>query len=226
MATARRRRRRRRPRAHSRLERTGTAAAGALRSLLTWLGGALADALAWAWRAFCAQRPALRLALVAAVLAAVWLARGDRAAPTVDTDVEALARVIRSEIGIGSPAEQVHVAWATRNLAAERGQSIRAMACSPCGPQERGRPVSSKQQATDADRALAEAILEAPAILDPTGGATHFINPSLQDELARRGVPGYAGRSYQVVRRIWQRRYRWEPYYRLSDQLELWGARR
>ena len=54
------------------------------------------------------------------------------------SEEEALARVIRSEIGIGSRHEQVHVAWATRNLARKRNQSIVEMACSPCGPQERG----------------------------------------------------------------------------------------
>jgi|SRR6185503_11301013 len=141
------------------------------------------------------------------------------------TEEEALARVIHSEIGSGSDQQRLHVAWATRNLAAERRQSIVAMACSPCGPQELGRPVSSRQEARDADRALAEAVLAAPALLDPTGGATHFINPVLQDQLVARRVPGYT-RSYDRVRRMWNESYGWEPYYRLGSDLELWGPKR
>jgi hypothetical protein len=142
-------------------------------------------------------------------------------------DAEALARVIRSEIGVGNEKQRLHVAWAVRNLAAERGESIHEMACSPCGPQQRGRPVSSKQPATHADRRLAHQVLAAPLSLDPTGGATHFINPKLQDELARSGkLPGYKGNFYRKVRRRWIRRYRWEPYYRLGPDLEMWGPRR
>ncbi len=141
------------------------------------------------------------------------------------SESEALARVIHSEIGSGSAQQRLHVAWATRNLAAERRQSVRQMACSPCGPQELGRPVSSRQDAREVDRQLAEAVLAAPAVLDPTGGATHFINPLLQDLLVTRKVPGYT-KSYDRVRRLWSSSYGWEPYYRLGDDLELWGPRR
>jgi hypothetical protein len=141
-------------------------------------------------------------------------------------DVEALARVIRSEIGTGTVQQRLHVAWATRNLAAERGQSISAMACAPCGPQELGRPVSSRQQALESDRVLARLVIDADPMLDPTGGASHFLNPALQDQLARRQIPGYAGRPYHKVRRIWSQRYGWEPYYRLGNDLELWGRKR
>jgi hypothetical protein len=146
--------------------------------------------------------------------------------PLFMSEEEALARVIRSEIGGGSAQQRLHVAWATRNLAGERGQSVLQMACSPCGPQELGRPVSSRQAATDADRVLAAAVLAAPALLDPTGGATHFINPVLQDQLAARQVAGYRGRSYERVRRTWNGSYGWEPYYRLGPDLELWGPKR
>ena len=142
------------------------------------------------------------------------------------TEREALARVIRSEIGSGSPQQRLHVAWATRNLAAERGQSVIEMACSPCGPQQLGRPVSSRQEARDADRELADAVLAAPYLLDPTGGATHFINPVLQDQLAARRVSGYQDRPYERVRRTWSGSYGWEPYYRLGPDLELWGPKR
>jgi len=143
------------------------------------------------------------------------------------TDTEALARVIRSEIGTGSLQQRLHVAWATRNLAEKRHTTVVRMACSPCGRQEAGRPVSTRFAPTDDDRKLAALVLAAPKLLDPTGGATHFIDPALQDELAASGaVDGYAGQTYQRVRRRWQARYGWEPYYRLGDDLEMWGPKR
>lgn len=176
------------------------------------------------------QRQALQLAIIATLLMLGGLGFSrlarEPAQPVVTDEVEALARVIRSEIGIGSPQQQLHIAWATRNLASERGQTIAEMACSPCGPQQRGRPVSSRQAALDRDRELARHVLDSPARFDPTGGATHFVNPALQDELARRGAPGYGDRPYSKIRRIWTRSYGWEPYYRLGPDLELWGARR
>jgi hypothetical protein len=144
----------------------------------------------------------------------------------VHDDVEALARVIRSEAGTAPLQQKVHVAWATRNLAASRRQTVARMACSPCGPQRSGRPVSSRLPATDADRRLARHILAAPAIVDATGGATHFVNPALQNALAARGRPGYAGRPYRHIHATWRGRYGWEPYYRLGPDLELWGPRR
>jgi hypothetical protein len=86
--------------------------------------------------------------------------------------------------------------------------------------------VSSRQEPRDADRVLARSILASPPILDPTGGATHFINPMLQDDLASRGRPGYRGRPYSEVRQRWSQAYGWEPYYRIGPDLELWGPRR
>src|SRR5690606_36755912 len=163
------------------------------------------------------------LAAILVTIVVVWRDRRvDDAVRPVD-EVEALARVIRSEIGTGSPQQRLHVAWATRNLASERRQTIVEMACSPCGRQERGRPVSSRQRATDADRVLAREVLAASCELAPTGGATHFINPLLEDKLARLGAPGYAGNTYAVVARRWRVSYGWEPYYRLGRTLELWG---
>jgi hypothetical protein len=144
----------------------------------------------------------------------------------VDDETEALARVIRSEAGTGSIQQRIHVAWVTRNLATERGQTVAQMACNPCGPQQLGRPVSSRQDATEPDRLLARHILTAPPTFDPTGGATHFINPLLQDDLASRGRPGYRGRPYNEVRQRWMQGYGWEPYYRLGPDLELWGPKR
>lgn len=177
---------------------------------------------------FNAQGRVLQITLIAALLATWMHVRTPRApdGPEVLDEVEALARAIRSEAGSEPPLYRLHVAWATRNLAAERGQTVLAMACSPCGPQNGDRPVSTRSRATDTDRVLAEHVLAQPASLDPTGGASHFINPRLQDNLARAGRPGYAGRPYAVVRRRWQQLYNWEPYYRLGPTLELWGVKR
>ena len=188
----------------------------------------LATARAW----FFEQRRAVQVIAVALLalgsVAAVRSLRGRLAesAPYVLDETEALARVIRSEAGTSPMVERVHVAWATRNLAAEQDKTVAEMACMPCGPQERGRPVASWQAATDADRELARHVLASPAHLDPTGGATHFVNPALQDRLAASGRPGYKGRPYKHVRRVWSESYGWEPYYRLSAELELWGTKR
>src|SRR5688572_8731495 len=126
---------------------------------------------------------AVWVALAALVVAVVVALRRDGEVWVRD-DAEALARVIRSEVGVSSMQQRVHVAWATRNLAAARKQGIAEMACSPCGPQQSGRPVSSRQEPLEEDRVLAKYIVAAPQILDPTGGATNFVNPALQDELA------------------------------------------
>lgn len=179
------------------------------------------------WRRRRVRRAARWLILVAAIAAAALFLPWRPEAPVYLTDeTEALARVIRSEAGVSSPLERLHIAWATRNLAAERRQTIARMACWPCGPQQAGRPVSSAQAAGDADRRLARDILRASPLLDATGGATHFVNPSLQDALAAEGRPGYRGRPYDVVRRQWGCDYGLERYYRLGPDLEMWGRPR
>jgi hypothetical protein len=200
-------------------------------AIAVWLLGLIERALVTGWRWF-SRRSLVGKALVVALAVMVAYLAPRAELPSIlpvylDDDVEALARVVRSEAGIQSDQQRLHVAWATRNLAAERGQTVAEMACSPCGRQERGRPVSSRQAATDRDRALARLVVGAPAMLDPTGGATHFINPALQDKLARSGaVPGYRGNTYAVVRQRWMTRYGWAPYYRLGPDLEMWGPAR
>lgn len=197
--------------------------------LLRAAGRLAMSALRW----FSRQRPVAQLVMVALLGAgSVAAAHVLRTRPLfepviyVDDETEALARVIHSEAGTSSIQQRIHVAWVTRNLARERRQTVARMACSPCGEQEAGRPVSSRQDANDLDRQLARHILQAPDFLDPTGGATHFINPLLQDDLASRGRPGYRGRPYNEVRQRWMQGYGWEPYYRLGPDLELWGPRR
>ena len=165
-----------------------------------------------------------------AVLGVVYLAVARPFDPPealyLDDDGEALARVLRSEVGTSSPQQRLHVAWATRNLALERRQTIARMACWPCGPQQAGRPVSTSQAPTEADRRLAREILAASPQLDATGGATHFVNPALQDLLAAQGRAGYRGRPYRAIRRQWGDEYGLEPYYRLGPDLEMWGRPR
>lgn len=232
MSPAGKRRGKRLERLRADVERGGHAFFETAWSLAVWLLWLVVRPLARlaAWFGNLPRRGQLLVGtgLIASLAAGIVAFRhGDSPMPfTTMSESEALARVIHSEIGGGSAQQRLHVAWATRNLAAERGQSVVEMACSPCGPQELGRPVSSRQDATDADRQLAAAVLAAPALLDPTGGATHFINPLLQDQLAARAAPGYRGRPYERVRRTWSGSYGWEPYYRLGADLELWGPRR
>jgi hypothetical protein len=198
-----------------------------LRMLLRGLVSLVAQAAAWFRRQGRAAQLVMVGILAAGSLAAAHVIATRPAPPVyVDDETEALARVIRSEVGTSAIPHRIHVAWVTRNLAAERGETIAEMACSPCGEQGLGRPVSSRQDARDDDRDLARHILASPPSMDPTGGATHFINPMLQDELATRGRPGYRGRPYSQVRRRWQESYGWEPYYRLGPDLELWGPPR
>lgn len=226
--------RRRQPRYASRagawLERVGAVVLVRLWTLAIRALAALGTALEWllvsGWRFVRRQHPGVQLAVLG-VIAIVAIALGRRVVTMpvyLTDDTEALARVIRSEVGTMDSQAQLHVAWVTRNLAAERRQSIAQMACQPCGEQGSARPVSSRQAATDESRALARVVLAAPALLDPTGGATHFINPVLQDQLAASGaLPGYAGNTYAVVRRRWMQSYGWAPYYRLGPTLEFWG---
>ena len=131
---------------------------------------------------------------------------------TPDTERETLARVIRSEIGNGTYAQKVAVAWVTRNLAAERRQTLTQMACSPCGPQVGNtRPVSTRQDATARDREVATAVLSGD-VPDPTGGATHFLSPA--------GL----GTKYAEVRARWLG-WGWRPVTVVSDaKLEIWRA--
>lgn len=209
---------------HTALTSSWTVAVRGSGGLVRWAARRLAAACRWFVEGTPRQRLVSLLALVGAGIAAFVLVRDH--VPLVD-DREALARVIHSECGRCSGQQKLHIAWATRNLAQFRNQGIAAMVCAPCGPQQRGRPVSSKLGANDSDRRLAEYVLGAPPMADPTGGATHFVNPRLQDQLARTSDrPGYRGKPYSAVRRRWIETYGWEPYYRLAPDLELWGPRR
>lgn len=115
------------------------------------------------------------------------LRRGSRIRGLAPDDIDALARVITSEAGSGSLAEKRAIGWTVRNRAAKARKSIAQLVCAPCGPQEPGRPFSSRQPATAEARRIAAEILAAPPGGDPTAGATAFFEPALQDKLAKAG---------------------------------------
>jgi hypothetical protein len=141
-------------------------------------------------------------------------------------EVVALGRVIASEVGRGTAAERAAIGWATRNRAQKRGVTIVRLVCTPwCGPQHEARatmrPFSSNQPATSDDLALAAAILEAPQGDDPTGGATSFIEPALQDELTAAHKLGYR-LTYAQVRAKWIAEGQ-RPLGRVG-RFEMWSA--
>lgn len=119
---------------------------------------------------------------------------GGSGIPSTQEEIEALARVIASEAGSGTPAEQRCIAWCVRNRF--RGKSIYAKQ-HPWRSQKGGDPpFSSARPASDAHRRLAGEVLAADQSQDPTGGATSFFEPRMQDlffkagELARKGETG------------------------------------
>lgn len=122
-------------------------------------------------------------------------APGSPAAPALDpNEVEAMARIIASEAGSRSRSEQLAVGWTARNRFTERGKSIYAMQYPWREQKGSNPPFSSRQPATAATRALAREILSAPSTdSDPTGGATGFFEPVLQDAVAEAGALARAG---------------------------------
>lgn len=167
------------------------------------------------------------LAVCAAIAFALLYRNSSNGGIYLDSDAECLARVVRSEIGIGTTKQKLHVAWVARNLAREKAVSVSALVCSPVGRQGTSRPLSSAQEGNESDLHIAKRVLAAQQKRDPTRGATHFINPRLQDQLAKRGKrKGYKSRPYNKIRRHWKRVYGWEPYYRIGPTLEFWGPKR
>lgn len=117
------------------------------------------------------------------------------ASPTTDAnEIEALARVIASEAGAGTPAEQKGIAWTVRNRF--RGKSIYDGEYPWRAQKGSNPPFSSARPPNDGHRSLARSVLSAPQEQDPTGGATSFFEPKMQDiffkagELARAGQTG------------------------------------
>jgi hypothetical protein len=93
------------------------------------------------------------------------------------------------------------VAWAIRNYAAERGQTVAAVLLAGNGASfghfgaqnaaAGGKYASTQQDPRQRHVKVASAVLAAPKLMDPTGGATHFFSPAAQDALAARSASGY-----------------------------------
>lgn len=116
---------------------------------------------------------------------------GEEEAPTSD-DVEALARVMTSELGSGSDEERRAIGWCVRERASIAGKSIYDLEA-PAGQWgEQGahppRPFSSRQPANARDTALATDILLQPLSKNPYPDAAQFFEPGAQDTLYRNGV--------------------------------------
>lgn len=119
---------------------------------------------------------------------------GGSGIPSTAEEIEALARVIASEAGTGSEAEKRCIAWTVRNRF--RGGSIYRKQFPWRAQQGGDPPFSSARPATEATRRVAIEVLAADQAQDPTGGATSFFEPKMQDaffqagELARAGETG------------------------------------
>jgi hypothetical protein len=137
----------------------------------------------------------------------------------VATALEALARIIQSEVGSSAPTpERIAVGWVARNRAAKRKQTIVAMSMPPA-KQGKGRPFSSARSATPASTDAARTVLAMPASDDPTSGATSCFQPVLQDRL-------YSAGRYKndanMVRRSWLREL---DYYGSVGTWDLFGKK-
>lgn len=145
-----------------------------------------------------------------AALGGAWLFyrsqdQGEPAAPVVPSNVpggssgiaqtpdeiEALARVIASEAGSGTLAEQRAIAWTVRNRF--RGKSIYAKQHPWRSQKGSNPPFSSAREARDSHRVIAREVLAADQSQDPTGGATSFFEPKMQDIFAKAGALARAG---------------------------------
>jgi hypothetical protein len=105
-------------------------------------------------------------------------------------DVEALARAIESELGGRPIEERAAAAWAMRNRAAQTGCSVERM-LSPRGSygsaSETGGYASTRKTPTSESRRVAWMVLDADQDADPTGGASEFWAPRLQEQLHELG---------------------------------------
>lgn len=111
--------------------------------------------------------------------------------PLVADEIEALARTIASEAGSGTPAEQRAIGWTVRNRF--RGKSIYAKQYPWRAQKGSDPPFSSARDAGAPHRKLAQEILAANQGDDPTGGATSFFEPRMQDAFAKAGALARAG---------------------------------
>ena len=160
-----------------------------------------------------------------------------------ENEVEALARVIASEAGSGTLAEQRAIGWTVRNRF--RGKSIYTVQFPWRSQKGSDPPFASARPATDATRALAREILSADQSQDPTGGATSFFEPKMQDAFAKAGAMARAGetgdrvvdgvkitditrfknykKDAQEIRNKWSNG---STLYAMAGRFEFWGSAR
>jgi hypothetical protein len=103
-----------------------------------------------------------------------------------NSDVEALARAIESELGGQRHEEQRAAAWAMRNRAAASGVTLSAMLVplGVYGPSRvTGGYASTRKAPTPGAIEVATEVLDSPASADPTGGAVEFWIPQLQTQM-------------------------------------------
>ena len=116
---------------------------------------------------------------------------GPSGIPSTADEIEALARTIASEAGSGTAAEQAAIAWTVRNRF--RGKSIYATQYPWRSQKGADPPFSSAREAKESHRQLARQVLAADQSQDPTGGATSFFEPKMQDVFAKAGALARAG---------------------------------
>lgn len=120
----------------------------------------------------------------------------------VPLDVEALARMIRSEHGSDSELVQVATAWVAVNYARRAGVSVAKLLLRPqglFGAQWAGpKYASTRLPSTPAARRLAADVLEKRRP-DPTGGAVQFDSPAAQRAALSKGLPGYKSTPEQIA---------------------------
>lgn len=155
-------------------------------------------------------------------------------------EIEALARTIASEAGSGTSAEQKAIAWTVRNRF--RGKSIYDMQYPWRSQKGANPPYSSARNATTASRQLAEQVIKADQSADPTGGATSFFEPRMQDAFFKAGVMARNGeignrvingipltditrfKSYNydanALRKKWSKG---STLFAIADRFEFWG---
>lgn len=113
-----------------------------------------------------------------------------------------LARLMASEAGGQPEAVKVAVAWAAKNEAARRGITVADLLLGAEKKYARqtvkGRYASTGQPPTAADVTLANRVA-AGLVPDPTGGATNWDSPRVQDRLLASGTRGYRKTSAEVA---------------------------
>lgn len=136
-----------------------------------------------------------------------------------DNDLEALSRVIQSEVGSsGSHEERIAVGWVARNRARKRGVTLAKFALPPA-KQGKGRPMSSARPGTEESKAAAFAVLSSQD--DPTHGAYAAFEPALQDKLFMERRKGYS-MDAGMVRAKWLREM---SYFGTVGAWDLFGAK-